>query len=139
MLSVIGQYVTPTVIKWGVIILTAFGVYFYISHLRAENNRLIQDNASLKNAVKMQEETIKGLQEDHTKIIKSKDQLNEKVVELQKEKVDLIDKLNRESKNKKSIEELARKKTKLVEKAVNNGTAKALECFELLSENKECN
>jgi predicted nuclease with TOPRIM domain len=138
MFSLLSGFITPTVIKWGVIISAVLGVYFYIGHLQSSNEILRQNNAKLEASNQAQQETIKKIQEDHAAIIKAKDTLAEKLDELKKERTELVDQLDRESKKKKSIEELARKKSKLVEKAINNGTAEALKCFETLSVDGKC-
>lgn len=138
MIQMLTGLITPTVIKWGLIISAVLGLYFYINHLQNENETLRQNNVKLEISNKTQQETIKQIQADHEAIIKAKDSLANTVEELKKEKIDLVDKLDRESKKKKSLEELARKKSGLVEKAVNNGTAKALKCFEILSVDGKC-
>lgn len=65
-----------------------------------------------------------------------RDDLAKQKAELDKKTADLVNQLNRNG--KKSISELAIKHSKLIEKAINNGTEKALKCLEIVSRGGNC-
>lgn len=113
---------------------------FYIYYLRSENKiqTLSQENKKLEQMVEQQKVAIESLKKDYTKIIQIKDDLNKQVVNSQKTVETLRNKLHRENEGKRSLEELATKKTSLIERLINNATEKVLRCFELISEGKEC-
>ena len=113
---------------------------FYVYHLRATNtiNTLTTENQRLKDMFEQQRQAMEKMREDFGKIIVIRDQLSKEIQTAKQETEELRDKLFRENKGKKSLEELATKKTKLVENAVNRGTEKVLRCFELISEGQSC-
>lgn len=100
-------------------------------------------NLEKKNEVLL-EQTV-GLQAQQKNLLE-----NYKKIEVyNKDNIDLIKKLDiktqknkeslfRELKNKKSIEYLALRKTILVEKAVNDGTKKSLDCLEKVTAGEVC-
>lgn len=137
MFTILKDWITPTVLKWGFIVLTVSGLYLYVQHLRSENSRLVQDNAKLQVGFDEQKATIKKLEEDHALIVKSKDELAKKVLELIFQGDELKKTLDRPGKSK-SLSDLAIKKPGLVEKAINSGTANVFKCFENITNNKPC-
>ena len=128
------QFLTPTVIKWTLIVSTVLGLYFYIGHLRAENQRLEANNIILQSSLEQEKQTLLQVKKDHEDVIKAKDDLVKKNQDLEKERRKLEDTLN----GKISLDVLADRKTKLVQDAVNKGTGKVLKCFESISDNKGC-
>lgn len=135
-LQVIWQNRKLIAISGVVLLLTSF----YIYHLRATNKieRLSNENHELQKIVEQQQKTIENLKINYEKIIVAKDQLNKQLEENQQELDKLKETLFRETQGKKSLEELARKKTSLVEKKVNKATDKVLKCFETLSQGGDC-
>lgn len=120
--------------------LTLLSASFYVYYLitSAQIKSLKQENIDLQKKVKDQELIISLMKEDYTKIIKINSELSEKVESNKKEIDELRNKLFRENKNKKSLEELATKKTNLIEKIINKGTEKVLTCFEVISSGGDC-
>lgn len=113
---------------------------FYIYHLRTSHTieRLTNEKVELQKIVENQQKTIENLKINYEKIIAAKDELSKQLEENQKELDELKETLFRETQGKKSLEELARKKTSLVEKQVNKATDKVLKCFETLSQGGDC-
>lgn len=122
-------------------VLTAFLVLLcYVYYLKTSHTieTLTKQNTELQQIVEQQKRAIETIKKDYTKIIEIKEDLNKQVVAAQKNVEELRQKLYRENQGKKPLEELATRKTSLIEKIVNKGTQNVLKCFELLSEDKEC-
>lgn len=113
---------------------------FYIYYLRSSHRieTLIRENEQLQQTIEQQKRAIESIKQDYAKIVEIRDELNQKIVETQKDTEELRKKLYRENEGKKSLEQLATKKTNLIQKLVNRGTEKALKCLELITEDKEC-
>ena len=73
------------------------------------------------------------LKKDVAAIVVAHDKLAAQAAELNQKTVDLTNKLK-----KHELSKLAATKPKLVEKAINDGTAKALKCLELSSSGGKC-
>lgn len=124
--------------KYVLIGLALVSVYFYHIHtlhqlqvLETEKQQLIEDNNKLKN-------NIEFLKINYTKIVAAHSELSQEVTKITNRQKAEEEKLFRENRHKKSLEELAIKKTKWVQKLINNATQKAFDCFVLISNNKEC-
>lgn len=113
---------------------------FYIYHLRATNRieSLERDNKELNRIVAEQQKQIDVLKVNYDAIIKAKDELSTEVQTLKEQQRQEEQKIYRENDNKKSLEELAVKKTGLVQKVINKATKKAFDCFVTISEGGDC-
>lgn len=114
------------------------GAYIYYLRTSAQIERLTNDNKQLE----LENESLKAskarLEADAKKIIKSNEDLAKEVSKTRKEADEIKETIYRENKKKKSLEELAIKKTSLIEKLVNKGTKEVFDCFELLSRGGDC-
>lgn len=106
------------------------GVYFYIQHLRSENEILTLNNSKLESAVEVQKQSIDNLEIDieaiktinkELNIVKANNQLN-------------LNKLDEKfTKNMRDFTYLAYKKPGLIENIINKATKDRLRCFEIIS------
>lgn len=124
--------------KWVLIGIASAGLFFYVQHLRSANEELRNDKAALEVSVETQKETIKQILEDHKDITEAKTKIQEKVAKLEESSRKLEETLYRERRRKKSLEELAIKRASLIQKLINKATQKQFDCFELISQGKEC-
>ncbi len=76
---------------------------------------------------------VEQLQRDISDISSARDDLTKKAVELEKERRELAEKLM-----KHDLSKMAKRHSKLVEKAINGGTEKTLKCFESVSRGGGC-
>lgn len=115
-------------------------VSFYIYYLRTSHliESLNREKQQLEQIVEKQQKQMELLKESYKKIIASKEELTKQILDAQKELDELRNKLFRENHGKTSLEELARKKPKMVEKIINKATEEVLSCFETISNGKEC-
>jgi len=113
---------------------------FYTYHLYASARieSLQRDNAELAKTISEQQRQIDTLRGNYESIVKAKDELYTEVQQIKEKQQAEEEKLYRERKKKKSLEELAIKKSRLVQNAVNKATKKAFECFETISEGGDC-
>jgi hypothetical protein len=81
---------------------------------------------------------IAQIRRDIVATAKAKDDLVKTEKKIDSKKKKLQDTLFRENRKKKSLEEIAQKKTTLVQKLVNNATQKLFDCFEIVSNGGEC-
>ena len=125
------------VISGGVIILL---LSFYSYHLYASGRieSLERDNKDLARQVEEQQRQIDVLKVNYDAIIKAKDELLTEVENLKTQQRKEEEKIYRENRDKKSLEELAIKKTGLVQRVINKATKKAFDCFVTLSEGGDC-
>lgn len=112
------------------------GVYIYYLQtsnkiIRLQNNQLTETVSLQSNVIQQLKNDAKQKEESLKEISRVKEELQTKVNEIEKT-------LYRENNNKKSLEELATKKTSLVEKKVNDATDRVLRCFETLSRGGDC-
>jgi septal ring factor EnvC (AmiA/AmiB activator) len=114
----------------------SFYVYYLItsSHIKT----LEMENENLNKKIKDQELIISMMKQDYEKIIKINSEISEQNDKNKKENDKLKKQLLRENENKKSLEELATKKTSLIEKIINKGTQNVLTCFEIISSGGDC-
>lgn len=119
-----------------VVVMAAMGVYAYVKGLKADLAVSEANNATLNTAVEQQREAIAAIQRD----VREGQRLNrelETTVRLQNKDVDVLrDKLqNRtdENGNRVSIGSLASRKTAVIERKINQGTANAYRCMEIAS------
>lgn len=119
-----------------VLVLISFYVYHKTTQARIEN--LLKENGRLELVVQQQKDAIQQIQKDYKTVIESKDELSKQITQTQTEVQELREKLFRENLGKKPLEELATKKTTLIEKKINKATEDIFKCFELLSQGGDC-
>jgi len=136
MLATVFSYILGN--KYVIGIILVLSVLGYIQYLRSSNASLRTEKAALELSVQLQQETITNLQADIKQVRELEKSLQEEKKAVDKQKKDLDDTLYREKKKKKSLEELALKKTTLIEKLVNKATKEVFDCFETLSKGGDC-
>ena len=102
--------------------------WFYYKDTQKTIGILQANNAQLEIGIATSEATITSLQEDYTKINTELTRVNTEFAAIREQNRVLSDKLA-----KHDLGVLGSAKPGLVERAVNNGTANANRCFELLS------
>lgn len=131
---------------WGnriAIVLGAFGVliaafYLYYTIASSRIDELTRHNQELQTIIDQQKKAIEQLQRDYKHVIEAKEELNKQIQDTQTEVQELREKLFRENQGKRPLEELATKKTTLIEKKINKATDAALRCLELLTRGGDC-
>ncbi len=122
-----------------VLLVTVFtSAYIYYLRTSSKIEKLEHDNQILQLENDSLKQAIVQIQKDYQAIIEAKESLSERTAELEKQTKNIKDTLYRENQKKKSLEELAIKKTSLIQKKVNDATGKVLECFETLSKGGDC-
>jgi septal ring factor EnvC (AmiA/AmiB activator) len=113
---------------------------FYTYHLYASAriDSLVRDNQELSHTIAEQQRQIDTLRVNYESIVKAKDDLFVEVEKIKADQRKEEERIYRENRKKKSLEELATKKTRLVQNAVNKATKRAFECFETISEGGDC-
>lgn len=111
-----------------VIIVLLGGFYWYFSWSQGELTTLRENTARLEIAVQTNEQTIASLRSDIARVGRVLNETNQQLSEARVQNRELQTRLSEHD-----IGALAEAKPGLVENAVNNGTANALRCFELLS------
>lgn len=125
------------VVSGGVIVLI-LSLYSYHLYATRRIESLERDNKELSRQVEEQQKQIDTLKVNYDSIIKAKDELLVEVQILKEQQRKEEDKIYRENRDKKSLEELAIRKTGLVQKVINKATKKAFDCFVTLSEGGDC-
>ena len=112
-----------------VVILVMGGIgYFYYTDTQKTIATLTENNAKLEIAVATNEQTIDSLQADYALMAEENNRLNAAYTEIRRQNSRLADKLA-----DMDLGLLAAEKPDSIERAVNNGTANVLRCYELLS------
>jgi len=119
-----------------VILVFSFYVYYTISQNRIDT--LTRQRDELERVVEQQKKAIEQIQKDYTQVIQSKDELTKQIQDTQTEVQELKEKLFRENLGKKPLEELATKKTTLIEKKINKAIEDVFRCLELLTQGGDC-
>lgn len=121
----------------GTLVVSAFtGYYFYnkstIATLKKNNQTLKVNTDKLNSTIDIQHKTIDKLKKSYAEIEKSKNDINDQKIESEKRVSNLEKKLTKSKNNKKrDINNIADKKTKLLQKILNNGVKQRNRCFEL--------
>jgi Skp family chaperone for outer membrane proteins len=123
------------IVSLAFVILSCFAYYKYTT---VKIEMLEQENARLVEEVEAQKRVIQTLKQNYENLVKTKDDLSREIDDIRRKEQEEIDKISREQNNKKSLEELALKKSKLVENAVNRATQNVLQCFEIISLGGDC-
>lgn len=116
-------------------LLSCFAYYTYAS---SKIELLEKDNVRLQEIVEEQKRQIETIKKNYEELIKTKDDLSREIEDIKRKEQEEIDKIRREERDKKTLEELALKKSKLVENAVNRATQNVFECFEIISLGGDC-
>lgn len=116
-------------------LLSCYTYYLYTSN---KIESLQTQNKELSRQLEEQAKKLEALTKNYQEIIKAKDELSTEVERLKVELREEEEKIYREIDNKKSLEELAEKKAKLVEKAINRATQNVFDCFEVISLGGDC-
>jgi hypothetical protein len=123
------------IVSLAFVLLSCFAYYKYtvvkIELLEQENARLVEE-------VEEQKRAIQTLKQNYENLVKTKDDLSREIEDIRRAEQEEIDRIAREQHNKKSLEELALKKSKLVENAVNRATQNVFRCFEIISLGGDC-
>ena len=123
-------------IKVGLILLVlagAGGGFMYVKNLKADLAVSEANNMKLEESVAEQKAVIEQVQADFKKQQEISKKLQEVNSTLAKELKDTEDKFNKvnASGKKRDVGNLAIKKSKIIEKVINKGTANANRCFEI--------
>ena len=118
------------------VVLLSFFTYYHYSSARIKD--LKERKTLLEHRLAQQEILMNDLKNNYKKIIKSRDELVEEIHSARKEIDDLQKVLSGKDRGKKTLEEIARKKTSLIESKVNVATENVIKCFELLSSGGDC-
>jgi septal ring factor EnvC (AmiA/AmiB activator) len=116
-------------------LLSCFAYYTYAS---SKIELLQKDNARLVQEIEEQKKITETLKQNYENLVNTKDDLARELDAIRKQEQEAIDKLNREQFKKRSLEELAIKKSRLVENAVNRATQSVFDCFEIISLGGDC-
>lgn len=111
-----------------VVVLLATGGWIYYKNLKGTIEDLRMDNSTLTVALDQNEATITELQKNQGELIVINREVQDEFNEITTRVENLNDRLT-----KYDVGVLAKAKPKLVERAVNNGTADSNRCFEILS------
>lgn len=117
-------------------LISSFVIYYKIAQSRIET--LTKENGRLELVVEQQKQAIEQIQQSYKEVIVSKDELAKQIQDTQIEVQELREKLFRENLGKKPLEELATKKTTLIEKKMNKATQELFNCLELLTRGGDC-
>ena len=124
--------------KYTAALVLLLSVLGYIYFLRSSVATLRSENTTLVLTVEQQQKVIAQVQADVKSVIAAKDAYVTAAEDLAKKKKALGDTLYRENRKKKSLEELAIKKTALIQKKVNDATQKVFKCFQVISKGGNC-
>ena len=113
-------------------------IYFTYRSMSLAIEDLENKTAIQTETIKQQVDTIESLKKDYNDIIKKRDEYKHEAEKLGEDKRLLEEKLYRENRGKKSLEELAVKKSTLIEKKINSATDNVLNCFERISHGEDC-
>jgi septal ring factor EnvC (AmiA/AmiB activator) len=102
--------------------------YWYYTDSQATISTLTKNNAKLEESLELSEAAVDSLEADVASAGRRMSTLNKEFAEVRSQKNDLARKLE-----KHELGVLAANKPGLVERVINNATAKAGRCFELLS------
>lgn len=112
--------------------------YTYYLYTSKKIESLQTQNENLSRQVEEQERRIEELTKNYEEVIKAKEQLSKEIDTIKEDLRKEEEKIYREMDNKKSLEELAQKKSKLVENAINRATQNVFDCFEIISRGGDC-
>ncbi|CAB4141237.1 hypothetical protein UFOVP410_76 [uncultured Caudovirales phage] len=120
----------------GLFVSLCISFYLYYSYSSNKIDSLLEKAKELSRIIEEKDFLIKNLKLDYDSIIASKDELLKTIDSTNKELDITRKKLFRQNSGKKSIDQLARKKTQLVENKINKATDDVIKCFEKISRNE---
>jgi hypothetical protein len=112
--------------------------YSYYRYSQKKIQYLREENQNLQQSLIEKDAYIKNLKVAYEIIQKSKNEVNQSVIQSFKEIENLKKRLNRENSGKTSIANMAKVKPKLIEKIINDSLNKTLACFEDTSNQRDC-
>jgi len=118
-------------ILFGVFITFGGAGYFYYTDTQARLEQYAINEALLESAVEKSQETIDLMNKDIELQREANSRLNKKIIDFEREKNILSDKLS-----KRDLEHLAYRKPGLIEKRINDGTAKAFDDIERITDTR---
>lgn len=124
--------------KYTAALVVVLSVLGYIYFLRSSVDTLEKEKAALVLVVEQQKQALEQFKKDIKAVVAAKDEYIKATEDLANKKKELEETLYRENKKKKSLEELAVKKSSLIQKKVNNATDEVFKCFEALSAGGDC-
>lgn len=124
----------------GVVSLAFFflSCFTYYTYASSKIELLQKDNARLVQELEEQKKIAETLKQNYENLVRTKDDLSREIQDIRRQEQEAIDRLNREQFKKRSLEELALKKSRLVENAVNRATQNVFQCFEIISLGGDC-
>lgn len=118
-------------IIFGIGITLGGGGYIYYTETQAQLEQYAINEALLESAVQKNQETINRMNEDIEIQREANTRLNQKLIEFEREKNILSEKLS-----KRDLEYLAHRKPGLIEKRINDATAKAFDDIERITDTR---
>ena len=105
----------------GIVSATLIGAGAYVLKLRSDNAILKANQIKLESAIETQKEVIENQKQDYEKIISINKELNDDIIQINKSKQILQDKLSKHDLNYLAVE-----KPGLIEKIINKGSNKIM-------------
>ena len=106
----------------GIVSGTLIGAGAYVLKLRSDNAILKANQIKLEGAIETQKEVIENQKQDYEKIISINKELNDDIIQINKSKQILQDKLSKHDLNYLAVE-----KPGLIEKIINKGSNKIMD------------
>ena len=106
----------------GIVSATLIGAGAYVLKLRSDNAILKANQIKLESAIETQKEVIENQKQDYEKIISINKELNDDIIQINKSKQILQDKLSKHDLNYLAVE-----KPGLIEKIINKGSNKIMD------------
>ena len=106
----------------GIVSATLIGAGAYVLKLRSDNAILKANQIKLEGAIETQKEVIENQKQDYEKIISINKELNDDIIQINKSKQILQEKLSKHDLNYLAVE-----KPGLIEKIINKGSNKIME------------
>ena len=106
----------------GIVSATLIGAGAYVLKLRSDNAILKANQIKLEGAIETQKEVIENQKQDYEKIISINKELNDDIIQINKSKQILQDKLSKHDLNYLAVE-----KPGLIEKIINKGSDKIMD------------
>jgi len=117
----------------GILVSSLAGAGLYVMKLRSDNSILKANQIKLEEAVQDQQQLIEQQKKDFEDIMAANKKLDQQTQILQKEVANLDEKFSKinASGKQRDLGDLALKKTKPIEKIINNASNNALRCVEV--------
>jgi len=127
------MFATFKLVMVGIMVSSLAGAGLYVMKLRSDNAILKANQIKLEEAVQDQQQLIEQQKKDFEDIMAANKKLDVQTQILQKEVANLDDKFSKinASGKQRDLGDLALKKTKPIEKVINNASNNALRCVEI--------